>query len=85
MAEESNLNPRLTARFSVYGYDLQRPLVIPGFHLYGMFATGRIAHFLWHMALCCNSLKWSSHSKELRLALHPQKLYLHPVQLSDLG
>src|SRR5690242_13416453 len=35
--------------------------------------------------LRCNSLEWNNHSASLRLALHPKKLVLHPVQPSDLG
>ncbi|MFA7242416.1 MAG: hypothetical protein WC091_20065 [Sulfuricellaceae bacterium] len=33
----------------------------------------------------CNSLEWNDHSKELRLALHPENRTLQPVQQRNLG
>jgi len=33
----------------------------------------------------CSASQWNDHSSLLRLALHPQKHALHPVQLRFLG
>jgi hypothetical protein len=55
------------------------------FHLFGEFATGRIARFLRHGYVATPWNGIAIHSASLRLALHPKNRALHPVQLLDLG